>query len=98
MWWALVKQGENRNVYFVQIAYFWVGYTLLYMEERFTEEELAEAVVYPVSLTAKQRAEAAAALVKARQGSQEKLAEDDRLLLQLWQLKFQLETYIGGGL
>lgn len=63
-------------------------------KKKHTPEELAEAIVYPVSLTSKQKKEAAEQLAAARKKSQEEMTESDRLTLQLLQLKFQLEDYI----
>jgi plasmid maintenance system antidote protein VapI len=58
------------------------------------KEELAEALVFPVTLTPTQKKEAARQLAAARVKSQQEMSEKDRLVLQLHQLKFQLEEYI----
>lgn len=57
-------------------------------------EELAEAIVFPVTLTPSQKKEARKQLAIARKKSREKMSDDDRLSLQVLQLKFQLEDYI----
>lgn len=63
-------------------------------KRKHTPEELAEAIVYPVSLTSEQKKEAAKQLAAARKKTQEELTESDKLKLQLLQFKFQLEDYI----
>ncbi|WP_051292643.1 hypothetical protein [Olivibacter sitiensis] len=65
-------------------------------DKKYTDEELAEAFVYPVSLTDKQKREAVEQLAIARKKGQKEMTDNDRLALKLWQLKFQLEEYIAG--
>lgn len=60
---------------------------------RHTPEELAEAIVFPVTLTQTQKKEAREQLAAARKGQKE-MTGDDRLSLNVLQLKFQLEDYI----
>ena len=63
-------------------------------KKKHTQEELAEALVFPVTLTAAQKKEAAQQLSAVRKKAQQEMTEGDRLTLQLLQLKFQLEDYI----
>jgi hypothetical protein len=64
------------------------------ISQEHTSEELADALVFPVTLTPAQKKEAAKQLAAARKKGQVEMAENDRLSLQLFQLKFQLEDYI----
>ena len=59
-----------------------------------TAGELAEAIVFPVTLTPVQKKEAREQLAIARKKSNRKMSNNDRLSLQIFQLKFQLEDYI----
>jgi len=59
-----------------------------------TDEELAEAIIFPVKLTTSQKEEAARQLAIARKATQKTISEKDRLILGLLQLKFQMEDYI----
>ena len=59
-----------------------------------TPEELAEAIVFPVTLSHVQKKEAKEQLAAARKEGQKEMTEDDRLSLNVLQLKFQLEDYI----
>lgn len=65
-------------------------------KKKHTQEELAEALVFPVTLTVAQKKEAVEQLAAARKKTQQEMTESDRLTLQLLQLKFQLEDYIEG--
>lgn len=56
-----------------------------------TPEELAEAIVFPVTLTHSQKKEAREQLAAARKEGQKEMTEEDRLTLNILQLKFQLE-------
>ncbi len=60
----------------------------------YTREELAEAVVFPITLTAKEKKEAAEQLKAARVKTQQEMTASDRVTIQLLQLKFQIEDYI----
>lgn len=62
--------------------------------KKYTPEELADAFVFPVKLTAKQKKEAAEQLAAARKKTQEGMTESTKLGLQLYHLKFQLEDYL----
>lgn len=64
------------------------------VSSKHTAEELADAIVFPVTLTRAQKKEAAEQLAEARKKGQKEMNENDRLALQLFQLKFQLEDYI----
>ena len=64
------------------------------VSQKYTAEELADAIVFPVTPTPAQKKEAAKQLAKARKKRQKEMTENDRLALQLFQLKFQLEDYI----
>jgi len=63
-------------------------------KEKYTPEELAEAMVFPVKLTASQKKEAAEQLAAARKISAQEQTDEGRLTLKLFQLKFQLEDYL----
>jgi 5-hydroxyisourate hydrolase-like protein (transthyretin family) len=62
--------------------------------KKHTPEELAEAFVFPVKLTAKQKKEAARQLAEARKKTQQEMTEETRLSLNVYQLRFQLEDYL----
>lgn len=64
------------------------------VSQKHTAEELADAIVFPVTLTPAQKKEAAEKLAAARKKGQEEITENDKLSLRLFQLKFQLEDYI----
>ena len=53
-----------------------------------------DVIVSPITLTPAQKKEAANQLAAARKISQKEITENDRISLQLLQLKFQLEDYI----
>lgn len=62
-----------------------------------SDSQKAEAYIYPVKLTASQKAAAASQLAAARKKSQAAMSATDQLMAQLMQLRFQLEEYIKGG-
>lgn len=64
------------------------------ISSKYTDKELAEALIFPVKLTAAQKKEAARQLAIARKTTQRTLSEKDRLILGLSQLKFKMEDYI----
>jgi transcriptional regulator with XRE-family HTH domain len=64
------------------------------ISQKHTAKELAGAIVFPVTLNPAQKKEAAEQLAAARKKGEKGMAENDRLALQLLQLKFQLEDYI----
>lgn len=59
-----------------------------------TDNELAESLVFPVSLTEKQRQADTLAIQKLREESAIKSSNETRLTLQLLQLKFKIEEYL----
>lgn len=59
--------------------------------QQHTPEELAEAFVFPVKLTAKQQKEAAEQLAAARKKTQKEMTDEDRLSCKLYQLRFHIE-------
>jgi hypothetical protein len=64
------------------------------LSTKHTAEELAEAIVFPITLTQIQKKEAREQLAAARKSGRDKLTEGNRLSLDILQLKFQLEDYI----
>jgi hypothetical protein len=64
------------------------------LSQQHSSEDLADAIIYPVMLTLPQKKEAAQELAAARKINQKKITENDRISLQLFQLKFQLEDYL----
>lgn len=64
--------------------------------KKHTPEELAEAFVFPVKLTKKQKKEAAEYLAAARKKSKAEMTEETKNSLQLYHLKFVLEDYLDG--
>lgn len=61
---------------------------------KYTSEELAEAFVFPITLTPAQKKEAAKQLAAARKKTQKEMSDTVRLSLKIFQLKFQLEDYL----
>jgi hypothetical protein len=61
---------------------------------KYTPQELAEALVFPVKLTKAQQKEASEQLAAARKKGQKQPDEKTTLSLLIYQLKFQLEDYI----
>lgn len=59
--------------------------------DKFSPRDLAEAIVFPVSLTRVQLAEAGEELAAARNKSQLQMTDDERLSLSVLQLKFLSE-------
>lgn len=59
-----------------------------------TPEELADAFVFPVKLTAKQQKEAAEHLAAARKKGQAEMSEETRLGLEIFSVRFKIETYL----
>jgi plasmid maintenance system antidote protein VapI len=60
----------------------------------YSTKDIADAFILTQKLTKKQQDEAAQQLAEAREKSQQELSEDDRLLINLLQFKFQLEDYL----
>ncbi|MBV7532342.1 hypothetical protein [Chitinophaga sp. sic0106] len=67
------------------------------VEKKYTPKELAESVVFPVELTDAQKKEAATQLEAVRKRRQHDMSDREKLILQLLQLKFQLEKYLEDG-
>lgn len=61
---------------------------------KYTAAEIAESIIFPVKLSADQKREAAKELAMARKARQKQMTDNDRLSLQILQLRFQLEDYI----
>ena len=61
-----------------------------------TPGELAESVVFPITLTADQQKEASEQLARSREKVKKEMTEDTRLALNDLQLKFQKED-LGGS-
>lgn len=61
--------------------------------KQLSSEELADSIVFPITLTGAQKKEAAEQLAAARKKSQKEITDNDRISLQLFQLKFPLENY-----
>ncbi len=64
------------------------------LSTKLTPEELAEAIVFPVTIPQARKKEASEQLAAARKERQKELTDGDRLSLNVLQLKFQLEDYI----
>jgi len=62
--------------------------------EQFTPDEIADALVLPVKLNAKQRQEADKHLAAHREKRRAEMTEAEKLNIKLIQLKFQLEDYV----
>jgi hypothetical protein len=58
---------------------------------KYTSKELAEALVFPITLNPIHKKEATEQLAAARKKGQKEMRENDRLTLEILQLKFQLE-------
>jgi len=61
-----------------------------------TSEEIADALILPVKLTAKQTQEADRQLAEHREIRRAEMTREENLQLQLMQLKFRLEDYVNG--
>ncbi len=62
--------------------------------KKHTKKDLAEAMIFPVTLTKAQEEEASKQLTAARKKGQKAMSESEKLMLRLLQLKFQLEDYL----
>lgn len=62
--------------------------------KEYTPEEIADAVILPVRLSAKQKKEADKQLAEHRAKRRAEMSDEEKLNLKLLQLKFQLENYI----
>ena len=64
--------------------------------KQYTPEEIAESLMIPAKLTAKQQEQANRDLAAARKKSQAAMTEEVKIELDLLQLRFQLEDYLKG--
>jgi plasmid maintenance system antidote protein VapI len=64
------------------------------LRKKFTPEELADAFVFPVKLTAKQKKEAAAQLATARKRTQAEMTDETKFSLNAFGLRFRIEDYL----
>jgi len=64
------------------------------LSKKYTNEELADAFIFPVTLNHARKKEASDQLAAARKKGQKAMSDNTRLSLQLFQLRFQLEDYI----
>ena len=64
------------------------------IKKKYTDEELADAYIFPTKLSAKQQKEADRALRAARKVSRAQMSADDILMSLLLQLRFQIEDYL----
>jgi hypothetical protein len=62
------------------------------ISKQHTLEELADAIVFPVTLTPDQKKQASEQLAAARKKGQSEITKNDKLSLQFFQRKFQLEN------
>ena len=58
---------------------------------KYTSKELAEAIVFPVTLTPAQKKEASEQLAEARKKGQQEMSEMDRLVLEILYIKLKSE-------
>lgn len=64
------------------------------LRKKYTLEEIADAIVFPVELTPEQQKEAKEELAKARKKGQEEMSEETRIELKLLSMRFRIEDYI----
>jgi hypothetical protein len=64
--------------------------------KEYTLEEIAESLMIPAKLTAKQQEQSNRDLAAARKKSQAAMTEEQKIELDLFQLRFQLEDYLKG--
>lgn len=69
-----------------------MGYKKL--SKKFTPEELADAFVFPVKLTGKQKKEAAKQLAAARKKTQADMTDETKFSLNAFGIRFRIETYL----
>ncbi len=62
--------------------------------KNYTTEDIADAMVLPVTLTSKQRKEADRQLSEHRAMRRTEMTEEEKLHFKLFRLKFQLEDYL----
>lgn len=64
------------------------------LSKKFTSEELADAFVFPVKLTAKQKKVAAEQLAASRKKSQAEMTEETKFGLTAFHIRFRIEDYL----
>lgn len=64
------------------------------LSKKHTPEELVEAFVFPVKLTARQKKEAAEQLAAARKKTQAEMSEETKFSLRAFHVKFRIEDYL----
>lgn len=64
------------------------------LRKKFTPEELADAFVFPVKLTAKQKKEAAKQLAAARKKTQAEMTDETKFSLRAFGIRFRIEDYL----
>lgn len=69
-----------------------MGYKKL--RKKFTPEELADAFVFPVKLTGRQKKEAAAQLAATRKKTQAEMTDETKFSLNAFGLRFRIEDYL----
>lgn len=69
-----------------------MSYKKLFKE--LTPEELVDAFVFPVKLTAKQKKEAAAQLAAARKRTRAEMSDEAKFGLRVFHIKFRIEDYL----
>jgi plasmid maintenance system antidote protein VapI len=64
------------------------------LSKKFTPGELADAFVFPVKLTAKQKKEAAEQLAAARKRTQAEMSDETKFGLRAFGIRFRIEDYL----
>jgi hypothetical protein len=64
------------------------------LSKKYTPEELADAFVFPVKLTAKQKKEAAEQLAAARKRTQSEMTDETKFSLAAYHIRFRIEDYL----
>jgi plasmid maintenance system antidote protein VapI len=64
------------------------------LSKKYTPEELADAFVFPVKLTAKQKKEAAGQLAAARKKTQAAMSDETKFGLIAFHVRFRIEDYL----
>jgi plasmid maintenance system antidote protein VapI len=64
------------------------------LSKKFSPEELADAFVFPVKLTAKQKKEAAEQLAAARKRTQAEMNDETKFSLTSFHIRFRIEDYL----
>lgn len=67
------------------------------IEKKHTQEEIAEALVFPVSASVDERNELMSAFKEIRKRQLAKQSGEDKLIAKLLQLKFLIEDYLKGN-